>query len=142
MVRQYYGAFYEVCELLGFHSVRHRFLDSVAYKAVQKRVFRRGIAPPALRGFALDGMESAAELFGLQTGTLYSLARFGQRLSEAVEATEIPDALEGLDFWADTAQALSLIHISFERKSRCRARAGTRRVGHGVSRGGAALRHP
>ncbi|RGX54355.1 patatin-like phospholipase family protein [Anaerotruncus sp. AF02-27] len=105
VVRQYYGAFYEVCELLGFHSVRHRFLDSVAYKAVQKRVFRRGIAPPALRGFALDGMESAAELFGLQTGTLYSLARFGQRLSEAVEATEIPDALEGLDFWADTAQA-------------------------------------
>lgn len=92
--RRYYQRFYQAAGLVGLESLRHHFLESVAYSAVEKRVFRRGIpASSTLRGFALAGMECAGEIFGMDPCLLYDLERFQERLKERVWKTKFPESL-------------------------------------------------
>ncbi|MEM1484705.1 patatin-like phospholipase family protein [Oscillospiraceae bacterium PP1C4] len=100
-VRKYYTKFYENIELLGFHSEAHKIIGSAAYAKIEKRVFRRGIRPSHVRGFALDGMECAAELLGMKVGTVYTLERFNARLRQAYDAVTLPDVLQDGELWQE-----------------------------------------
>lgn len=93
VIRNYYRDFYAVMELLGFSRVRSKFIESLAFQAIQKRIFRRGENTSSRRGFALDGMESAAEMFKLDVQLLYSLDRFHEHLRLAVSAVSVPPSL-------------------------------------------------
>ncbi len=95
-MREYYADFYRTVGLLGFENKNNKILSTVAYQKIRGRVFRRGIRAPSVRGFALDGMECAAELLGLDVGTIYTQARFNERLREACAAVELPETLSGL----------------------------------------------
>ena len=94
-MQRYYGQFYARMDLLGFRNVRRRFLQSAAYAAVTRQVYRRSSRKTPVRAFALDGIESAAELLGLNPCVLYSADRLHERLSEAVQAVELPASLSG-----------------------------------------------
>lgn len=103
-VRRYYSGFYEMLSRLGFQSRKERFLPSIAYKKLEKRLFRRGVHS-TVRGFALAGMESAAELLGLSVSTIYSLERFNHRLLDAYAQIALPEALDGVEPWKEKALA-------------------------------------
>lgn len=122
ITRGVYRDFYEKIALLGFGTVRESFLPSVAYAAVEKRIFRRGITPAGVRGFALDGAECAGELFGLEPGTLYSLSRFCERLREAVSDTPLPEGIRQADFAGDAGLS-ALLSALPDRRARVRALA-------------------
>ncbi len=89
--RRYYQHFYEQMELLGFRGIRYNLFSSAAYAALKNRVFRRGVPPSsALRGFALAGLESAGELFGVDPCIVYTLERFQARLAEQRSHAVLP----------------------------------------------------
>lgn len=95
-VRRYYSDFYNMLGLLGVQSEKKRFLPTLAYQKIEKRVFRRGVRASAVRGFALDGMEGAAELLGLDAGVLYTPERFYECLRQAYDRVELPASLRSL----------------------------------------------
>lgn len=98
VTNHFYSTFYETVDRLGFHNVRKKFLDSVAFAKISARIFRRGVRAPSMRGFALDGMESAAELLDLEVQTIFTEQRFLDRLHQQIDATPLPASLAALDF--------------------------------------------
>lgn len=95
IARQHYSELNRLMGLIGFPRDSREFVSTLAVNALEKRMARRGLRPNK-RGFALDGMENAAEIFALPAGTLYRADLFFERLSEVIAAAPVPPAtLEG-----------------------------------------------
>ncbi|MDD4808218.1 MAG: patatin-like phospholipase family protein [Oscillospiraceae bacterium] len=103
MIRTYYANFYETAARFGMENSGQTFLDSVALRAIQKRCQRRGLKTFGIRSFALDGLECAGEVFGLDPTILYTVEHWRERLAETLSNISVPDQP---DFSAKTLELL------------------------------------
>lgn len=94
IIRKYYGDLYKTAAQFGMESSGQNFLDSVALRAMQKHVQRRGLKPSGVRAFAVDGMECAGEVFGLDPTILYTPDHWRECLANALSAISVPDPLD------------------------------------------------